>query len=304
MRYNGYMIKIDIISGFLGAGKTTFANMLLRHYFDMGLRPVFIVNEFGQTGLDADIIQAEGFNALKMEGGCICCTLKNDISVAILQVIETFSPSNIVFEPSGIFVFNNFFDILKEPAIATKCVLGCVLTVVDSINFSLAKVQYGSFMFNQIKHAKVVLLSKLERAQAWADELICDIKNINPDALIVLKAWEEWIADDFGEILGQNSFLEDYQMRHHDNLQSMTITLQTLLTQVQIDQLVSGCISGKFGDLCRVKGIIATSEKLVLLQIVMQDVSQNEFRGPGSLALTFIGQTVDSSALRSFFAAI
>ena len=73
------MINIDIVSGFLGAGKTTFANMLLRYYINSGLRPVYIVNEFGKTGLDAEIIKADGFEAVEIEGGCICCTLEDDI---------------------------------------------------------------------------------------------------------------------------------------------------------------------------------------------------------------------------------
>jgi len=77
------MIKLDIISGFLGAGKTTFCNKILRHYLDCGLRPVFIVNEFGKTSLDAEIIKADGFDALEIEGGCICCTLKDDIAASV-----------------------------------------------------------------------------------------------------------------------------------------------------------------------------------------------------------------------------
>ena len=124
------MVKIDLISGFLGVGKTTFANMLLRYYMDHGKKPVYIVNEFGETGLDADIIKADGFEAVEVFGGCICCTLKNDITIAIDDVIKTFSPDIIVFEPSGVFIVDSFYDILKDETIEDKCEQGNSVRVV------------------------------------------------------------------------------------------------------------------------------------------------------------------------------
>ena len=132
------MVKLDMISGFLGAGKTTFSSLLLRHYMNQSLRPVYIVNEFGKAGLDADIIKSDGFEAIEMEGGCICCTLKDDVSTAIIRIIDTFAPTNIVFEPSGIFVFSNFFDIFKDPEINKRREMGSVITIIDSLNFTAA----------------------------------------------------------------------------------------------------------------------------------------------------------------------
>jgi len=294
--------KVDCISGFLGAGKTTFANMLLRYYMDSGLRPVFIVNEFGETGLDADIIKADGFEAIEVEGGCICCTLKDDIAAAIVNVIDAFSPTNIVFEPCGVFIFDNFFDILKSPAIGKKCELNGIVTVVDSVNFSSSKAIYGSFIYNQIKNAAVILLSKLEKTKNSIDEIICDIKNINPDAFIMSKIWTDWDKNDF-ELLTkqQQGSSVRHRTHHHNNLQSITVELEIPFTQQKIDTFIACCTSGIFGDLCRVKGLILTKAQSVLLNIAMQDVTIREFKCPSKPTITFVGQTLNEKEIYEFF---
>ncbi|MCL2034536.1 MAG: GTP-binding protein [Oscillospiraceae bacterium] len=296
------MINIDIISGFLGAGKTTFANMLLRCYISSGLRPVYIVNEFGQTGLDAQIIRADGFDAVEIEGGCICCTLKDDIAAAITEVIDAFSPTNIVFEPSGIFIFDNFSEILKQPGIREKCRLGNVITVVDSVNFSLSKATYGSFIYNQIKNAGIILLSKLEKTKYNTEELICDIKNINPDVFIISKIWSEWDNDDFAVLQGPKTVPRmEHHAHHHDNLRSFTIKPEKPFTQDAIDRFLACCRSGVFGGLYRVKGIVMTEAHPVLLNIAMRDVSLEKHKGISEPTLTFIGQMVNEKAIVNYF---
>ena len=296
-----HTVKIDLLSGFLGAGKTTFANLLLRYYMNAGLRPVYIVNEFGKTGLDADIIKADGFDAMEIEGGCICCSLKEDVATAVVEVIETFSPTNIVFEPSGIFIFDNFFEMLKRPEIGEKCEIGTIITVVDGVNFSFAKATYGNFIYNQIKNAPILLLSKLEKTKQSVDELIADVKNINPDALVISKIWSEWDTADFELLVNQRRGLPAQHHAHsHSNLRSTSVKLKEPFTQQKIDTLIERCKSGDFGNLYRVKGIIVTNEHPVLLNIAVQDVTLTKFKGIPEPTLTFIGETVNEEAIANF----
>jgi len=295
------MVKIDLISGFLGVGKTTFANMLLRYYMDIGKKPVYIVNEFGQTGLDADIIKADGFEAVEMFGGCVCCTLKTDTTVAIGNVIKTFSPDNIVFEPSGIFIFDSFFDVLKHETIKDKCELGNIFTIVDSVNFSSSKAVYGNFIYNQIKNSRVILLSKLEKTKNDVDEIICDIKNICPDAFIMSKIWKDWDKADFELLLSQEKPLHlHHHAHHHSELSSVTVKPEKTFTREKLDSLIASCKSGVFGDLCRVKGILMTEEQPVLLNIAMQDVTLTDFKAPAEPTLTLIGNTVNEEEIVKF----
>ena len=295
------MVKLDIISGFLGAGKTTFANMLLRHYINYGFRPVYIVNEFGQIGLDAEIIKADGFDAVEIEGGCICCTLKDDIGAALTKVIEAFSPTNIVFEPSGIFIFDNFAEILKEPQLQGKCEVQNVFTVVDCLNFIKSQAMFGSFIYNQIKNASLILLSKLEKTKHDVEEIICDVKNINPGAFIMSKIWSEWGDEDFLALLSNKTIPQmEHHARHHNSLQSFTAKPEKQFTQDKIDRFLACCQSGAFGDLCRVKGVVKTDKRPILLNIAMTDVTLTEFTGASEQSLTFIGQTINEREIRFF----
>jgi len=297
------MIKLDIISGFLGAGKTTFVNKLLRHYIDSGLKPVCIVNEFGETGLDAQIIEADGFRAVEIEGGCICCTLKDDISVSLIEVIKEFSPTNIVFEPSGIFIFDNFFDILKIEELKRLCEVGSIITIVDSVNFTFSKAMFGGFIYNQIKNSPVIVLSKLEKPESkGADDLICDIKNINPNAVITSKIWDDWAEEDFDMVLSRNGKVEtEHRAKHHSFLKSETIEPLETFTQERMNELINLCTTGKFGSICRVKGILEVNGRKVLLNIAMQDVTITDFRGPNPQTLTFIGDRIKNHKITKFF---
>jgi len=300
------MIKLDIISGFLGAGKTTFVNKLLKHYIDSGLKPVCIVNEFGETGLDAQIIEADGFRAVEIEGGCICCTLKDDISVSLIEVIKEFSPTNIVFEPSGIFIFDNFFDILKIEELKNLCEVGSIITVVDSVNFSFSRAMFGGFIYNQIKNSPVIVLSKLEKPESkGVEELTCDIKNINPNAVIISKVWADWNDDDFGQVLSRQGKVEiEHRAKHHSFLKSETVDPLEPFTQERLDELIKLCVAGKFGSVCRVKGILEVEGRRILLNIAMKDVTVADFRGPNPQTLTFIGDRIKKKKIDKFFQTI
>lgn len=291
--------KIDLITGFLGAGKTTFVNELLRYYMRLGHRPVYIVNEFGQTGLDAEIIRGEGFNAMEIEGGCICCTLKDQVASAILEIIETFGPTHIVFEPSGIFIFDNFYDMLKDPTLEGKCTLGYIITLVDAINFDFAKTTYGGFMYNQIKNTSTIVLSKLEKADVDIPQLCCDIRNINPNTDIFLTPFIHWEDEDF-EALEDRVFMELQRAEHHPKLQTFTIQLEGLLEDV--DDFIAQYHTGTFGELYRVKGIVKTQGGYQLINIAHQDIVVEKFKGMGQPSLTFIGMAVDKDAIAGYFA--
>ncbi|MCL2367053.1 MAG: GTP-binding protein [Oscillospiraceae bacterium] len=296
------MINLDLITGFLGAGKTTFCSILLKHYMEKGARPVYIVNEFGQTGLDAEIIKADGFNAVEMFGGCICCTLKGEVSVAILKVIEAFSPTHIVFEPSGIFIFDEFFNILKQEQIRDKCVLGNVITIIDGVNFNYSKAKFGSFLYNQIKNAPTLIISKLEKNKYTADELIADLKNINPDALIMAKIWEKFDAQTFDVLLNERKGMHfDHPDHIHGHFQSITIKPDMVFVQEKLDMFADLCIAGVFGDLYRVKGVLKTESGSILLNIANEDVNIEHFKGYSEETLTFIGNNVNSDEIEQFF---
>lgn len=296
------MVKIDIISGFLGAGKTTFVNLLLKHYISEGLRPVCIVNEFGEIGLDSKIINANGFTAVEIEGGCICCTLKDDIAKTIVEVIEKLNPTNIVFEPSGIFIFDNFYDIINSDELKGKCELSNAITIVDSLNFNFSKIKYGSFIYNQIRNTTKIVISKLEKEQNEIEELFCDINNINSETTIFSKKWDLWEKQDFDLLLSKSDTpIQGHPTHKHKKIKTFTINSKLNLTPKQFDTLIDLNANYFFGDIFRIKGIINIDGKQKLLNIALENVCLEDFKGIAKTTLTFIGENIDNMKIKGFF---
>ena len=207
------MVYLDVVSGFLGSGKTTFVNKLLDFYIRMGEKPVYIVNEYGEAGIDSAILKASGYDAVEMTNGCICCTLRSELKFAVKKIIDEYAPTRIVFEPSGVFMFGSFFDILKSPQLEGKCDIGNIVTVIDGINYVSARLVFGNFIYNQIQSAPVLFISKLDKAKEDHDlsEIICDVKNVNPNSTIVTKKYAE-----LDDKLLSTLFLQKSDIYSHD----------------------------------------------------------------------------------------
>lgn len=301
------MVKLNIISGFLGAGKTTFVNLLLRHYMSKGLKPVYIVNELGQQVLDAEVIKANGFTAVEMEGGCVCCSLKEDIKTALDEVIDKFMPDVIVFEPSGVFVFDNFLDILKNESLAKKCEIGQVFTIVDSVNFVKTEAVYGSFIHNQIKNAQTLLISKLEKLETTnhdVNDIICDIRNINDEALVIAQKWSELDFDKLFTLIEDNPAKFANTVGHHHHVfRTYTGPVERDLTKADVDHIVQKHKEKYWGDIYRIKGILKVDGALTLLNIALEDVEHRPYKGYTEPSMTFIGNSVNEGAIKEFLSA-
>ncbi len=299
------MTRLDIISGFLGAGKTTLCNLLLKHYLGQGQRPVYIVNDFGKVGLDAKLIRSEGFFSVQMEGGCICCTLKDDVARTVKMVIKKYNPTHIVFEPSGVFTFDNFFDIVSSAELNRFCEIGVVITVVDCVNFNTSKIAHGSFIYNQIINSPVLVLSKTNKASQTTEEIICDIKNINPEAIVVSKPWEDFNDNDYELMLiNKAQFTSAHNAHHHSRLKTVTVKMQNDFTQKYLVELSSYIKGKKFGDIYRGKGIVRLDGKLVLINIVGNDITILDFKGVADTNFTFIGESIEEKLIKQFFTEI
>lgn len=294
------MIAIDVISGFLGAGKTTFCNLLLDYYLRHGERTAYVVNEFGDTGLDANIIKNEGFNGIELTNGCVCCTLQDDIVFALREMILSMQPDRIVFEPSGIFMFDNFFDIFQDAFIKTHCQLGNVITIIDAVNYHMHPPTADSFIENQIHHSKSLVLSKLERFDGDVSEILCDLKRINPEAAIFARPWDEYSEQDITELLAasQGEISISTKKHKHQKLASITIPVQKDFTPSQIETFRKELASGAYGELLRVKGYITIDGVSHLLNAAMADFQLEPLTMHEQYKLTFIGEHLNKGLIK------
>jgi len=290
------MIDIDIITGFLGAGKTTFANLLLNYYLSKNEKAVFIVNEFGQTALDAELIQKEGFEAVALSNGCICCTLKNSLLVSLREIVRSFSPTKIVFETSGIFIFDQFMDTLQDEVLKTQCRLNSAITMIDSINYTKSMLLAGGFISNQIKNSSLLVVSKLERFSGDVEGIIADLKQANPKAGLVTMPWD---APGFIENVLANNKAADPGFSEHSHalVDSLTIRSEKDFFADEFRTLQNRILAGEFGSVFRVKGYMRIGGEVCLINISMNDVVLKREERSAQLLITFIGDGLDKANL-------
>ena len=184
------MTKIDIISGFLGAGKTTFIKKMLEEAF-VGEQIVLIENEFGEVGIDGGFLKDAGIEITEMNSGCICCSLVGDFATNLNEVITKYHPDRILIEPSGVGklsdVMKSVIDIEKEQDVK----LNALVTVVNAVKAKKQMKAFGEFFNNQIEHATTIVLSRSQNATAeQLEECVKMMQELNHDAAIITTAWD------------------------------------------------------------------------------------------------------------------
>lgn len=184
------MTKIDIFSGFLGAGKTTLIRKLIKEAF-AGEKLVLIENEFGEIGVDGAFMQDAGIEVTEMNSGCICCSLVGDFGKALKKVLETYAPDRILIEPSGV---GKLSDVIKavEKVDSRDLVLNSFTTVVDAKKAKIYMKNFGEFFNNQVENANSIILSRTAGMDpAKLSAAIALLREKNPEATLITTPWEE-----------------------------------------------------------------------------------------------------------------
>ena len=216
------MTKIDIISGFLGAGKTTFIKKMLDEVFK-GEKIVLIENEFGEVGIDGGFLKDAGIEITEMNSGCICCSLVGDFGKNLHEVITKYHPDRILIEPSGVGklsdVMKSVIDVEKEEDVK----LNGLITVVNALKASKQMKAFGEFFNNQIEYATTVVLSRSQNATPEQLELcVKQIQSLNAKAAIITTPWENIKGEQILKVVeGQDSLemklMAEEHAHHHEH---------------------------------------------------------------------------------------
>ena len=184
------MTKIDIYSGFLGAGKTTLIKKMISEGYQ-GEKLVLIENEFGEIGIDGGFLQEAGINITEMNSGCICCSLVGDFGRALEQVIGEYHPDRVIIEPSGVGKLSDVIGAV-EKVTAADVVLGNTVAVVDANKVKVYMKNFGEFYNNQVETASCIVMSRTDSVpQQKLDTAVQMLKEHNPNATIVTTPWAE-----------------------------------------------------------------------------------------------------------------
>lgn len=330
------MTDIYIISGFLGAGKTT----LIQHLLKNVLTPeetVVIENDFGEISMDTALIQSGGFTVKELSSGCICCSLTGDFIQAILEVIGELKPKQIIIEPSGVGKLSDIEAACLSPKISAVASIRRKITVADVLRCSMYLENFGEFYEDQIQHADSILLSRGEKQPERAKQTAGQLAEINPHAEIFSGLWEDL---NFPKLLGlsvpdtqtascscvhSHNEQDDCGHTHHhhdccehdsaegrdphhagepcrhdhsaqDAFDTITLELTRTITEEELKTAFKQVEELGFGHILRAKGILNTPQGAAAVQYLPGELSLT----PCSLAagpLCLIGSNFDRQGL-------
>ena len=204
------MTKIDIISGFLGAGKTTLIKKLIAEALQ-GQKVVLIENEFGEIGIDGGFLKESGIQINEMNSGCICCSLVGDFNAALKDVLSQYEPDRIIIEPSGVGKLSDVIKAVQKVVDGENVVLDSYITVADVKRAKMYLKNFGEFYKNQVQYASTIILSRTQDVKEDKLEKTIElIRTLNDRSPIVTTPWEDITGAQILEVMeGKNDFAED-----------------------------------------------------------------------------------------------
>ncbi len=203
------MTKVDIISGFLGAGKTTFIKQLIDQVF-AGEKLVLIENEFGEIGIDGGFLKDAGVQINELNSGCICCTLVGDFTRALKQVIDDYAPDRVMIEPSGVGKLSDIVKAVEKVKEIADIEIDGRITVVDGKKAKMYMKNFGEFFKDQVAHASTIVISRTQlMSDDKVEECVHMLREENPDATIISTPWDQLSKEAIKRALDHGTELED-----------------------------------------------------------------------------------------------
>lgn len=202
------MTKVDIISGFLGAGKTTFIKLLIENVF-AGEKLVLIENEFGEIGIDGGFLKDAGIEITEMNSGCICCTLVGDFSRALQKVIEEYHPDRVLIEPSGVGKLSDVVRAVERVKKEAEIEIDGRITIVDGKKAKMYLENFGEFYRDQVAYADTIVMSRTQLMEAHKiEECVKVLREENKEAAIISTPWDKLSREAIEHALSSDSQLE------------------------------------------------------------------------------------------------
>lgn len=320
--------KVDIISGFLGAGKTTLINKLLKcegYKKDVAL----IENEFGDIGIDGSIISSRDIDIKEINSGCICCSVANDFYSEIIAIIDKYKPKRIIIEPSGVSKLSEIISICNKEGVKDLLEIDSIITVVDGVNFNLYLTNFSEFYIDQIKNANLIFVSRKDILGDTLEKVTKQIRSLNKKARII---------DEFEEVNLENIKKKDSVKRNLDSIknnkpkspklnnknnilksrENLKIANKGIINKTKATFESIGINTGKifsqdelkyiinkskyFGDILRIKGFVNLSEdKSIQFNFVPNELEMKVIDYKINGKISIIGQGLNKKGLEKLF---
>jgi G3E family GTPase len=307
------MIKVDVISGFLGAGKTTLIMHLAKALYNSGERLAIIENEFGEKSIDGKVLNLNGLEVFEINQGCLCCTLKGDFTATLLKIAVELNPERIIIEPSGIFILSEIYNLFNTPEIKKIMMINSVTTIVDSDKFIKQRKRYNYFFENQIQYTKKVVLSKTSSvSEESIVATIDEIMRINPAVEVFAKDWSIMSDAEFASLLKTADDIpfdsgcfekNSVPAPSHRSFSSFAISPKKTFTVESLKDILQR-FSTENPNILRIKGFVSTSTTSLLnFNYVQGTVEINMLSQEVNLEplVCFIGEDMDKHDILKAF---
>jgi G3E family GTPase len=308
--------KIYIVSGFLGAGKTTLIQKLIDEAFRND-KVAIVENDFGEANVDAALLGASGIEVTEINSGCICCNLSGDFVDALREVLDRFKPDKVIIEPSGVAKLSDVVQACLDPRIAPSAELCKKITVVDVNRCKIYLDNFGEFFENQIQCADAILLSKIGGAECKLKAAHKLVEELNKNSKIFAKPWEQITAEEIlspphentGHKTADEVIPEDGHCHHthcdgdhsaEDSFDTVTLYLDRVFSEEDLKTCVSDMEKLANGTILRAKGIVRGTRGHLNLQYLPGELKIEASPAVGDM-ICFIGRDMDRSQLAGIF---
>lgn len=320
------MTKVDIISGFLGAGKTTFIKKLINELYQ-GEKIVLIENEFGEIGIDGTFMNNAGIEVTEINSGCICCSLVGDFEASLKEVLETYDPDRIIIEPSGVGKLSDVIKAVKDVN-SDNLILDNYIAVIDAKKCRLYTKNFGEFFNNQIEYASLIILSRTQDISEFQlNECLKIIKDHNAKANIITTPWDQLGKETIINAFSNSDNLRDELLKqldicpecgHHHNHEhhhehehhhadeiftSWGKQTPKKYSKEQLDNILKKLSTdADFGNILRAKGYVDSNEEdWWYFDLVPGEYEIRTGKADFTGRICVIGENLDQSKLENLF---
>ena len=292
-------MKILLVSGFLGAGKTTFIKEMAKN---INLEFVVLENEYADIGIDGDFLDEKNLNVWEMSEGCICCSMKGDFKSSIKKIYFEINPEYLIIEPTGVGMLSSIIENIREINNNDIEILS-PLTLIDITSFNEYLETFNNFFIDNLKNTGKVILTKLENYNPFDIENIKnEISKINNNLVIITDDYRTFPKEWFGEILNKNIdnkiIDKNFSLKTHINLRTFSKENINLKTMDELGLLLNRLVNGDFGKIYRAKGIVKIDGYWGKFNLVYKNFEMEPITDAKGTKIVIIGNNLDIDNLK------
>ena len=292
-------MKVLLVSGFLGAGKTTFIKEMSKN---INLEFVVLENEYADIGVDGDFLDEKNLNVWEMSEGCICCSMKGDFKSSIKRIYSEINPEYLIIEPTGVGMLSSIIENIREINNNDIEILS-PLTLIDITSFNEYLETFNNFFIDNLKNTGKVILTKLENYNPFDIENIKnEISKINNNLVIITDDYRTFPKEWFGEILNKNIdnkiIDKNFSLKTHINLRTFSKENVNLKTMDELGLLLNRLVNGDFGKIYRAKGIVKIDGYWGKFNLVYKNFEMEPITDAKGTKIVIIGNNLDIDNLK------